>query len=104
MEDRNSAGQLKTGYDYVQIQLITGYNTDRHDLVAGGSAILGPYMRVVKSHADDFLAEMKRRYGNDRRIRDIKITDSGFLRMDKVPTLSQEIEDFEIYLSDPRNW
>ena len=88
----------------VQVQLITGYNNDRHDLAAGGDAILGPYMWVVESHKDDFVAEMKKRYGKNSRVRKIEVTDAGFYTYNKLPTVEEEILEFEKYLANSANW
>ncbi len=98
------ADQLTTGAWVVQIWLVTGYNHDPKDVLAGGSRRLGPFAWVLEGHKLKFLAAMRRQFGNDDRVCNIEVGERAFTPMKKLPTLDQELWRFRRFLAREPNW
>jgi hypothetical protein len=98
-----SSSALKTGVWKVQVWLVIREN-DREDIAAGGSRLLGPFTWVAEEHKDAFVVEMTKRYGSDHRVQSISVMEREFCPSDTMPTLEEEIAEFETYLADPSSW
>lgn len=95
-------GELVKGAYFVKIWLVTGHNYDRKDIIAGGSRLLGPYTWVHESYKDRWVEDMKRKFGNRASVH----AEPGrrLFECDEIPSYEDQMEQFEKYLSDPRNW
>lgn len=99
--------KLKTGINVVKVQVVTGYNTDRKDLIAGGDHVLGPYMWVLDEHKDEFVRRVKEILSTKAKpchVYGVEASEERFIRANKVPTLEEQIAGFESYLSERKNW
>lgn len=96
--------QLQAGAWVVQLWLTTGYNYDNDDLKIGGSRRLGPYMWVLESHIGPFMVKMIERYREHPQVLCIAKGSRKFMPMDALPSLEDQIREFEEHLAQPSSW
>lgn len=80
--------------------------TIRKTSVWAAPPLLGPFAWVLESHRKQFIAEMRRRYGSDDRVNEIRIGSRKFvpLQFKRRPSLEQELRKFEKFLAKPEVW
>ena len=98
---KKAAAKLERGATCVQVWLITGYNYDKEDLLCGGLPYLGPYMWVLKPYVDAFIAQMEKYRDH---VLAIEAKDRKFIKMKKLPTLEDQIREFEDYIKENHGW
>ncbi|MDP3697261.1 MAG: hypothetical protein Q8R55_04520, partial [Candidatus Taylorbacteria bacterium] len=88
--------------EVVDIQFVTGYNTDPVDLGAGGSPVLGHFAIVAKDEADGFIKEIKkhiRTLGKSDKVLDVIVKDVGTRNTSEIRRGKDKINWFKSYLN-----
>jgi len=86
-------------HEVTKVQIVTGYNHDRADLVAGGSLVLGPYLWCPKEDLEWFVQYLKALYPKE----EIRVFEKS-LRSGAAPSREDFVARFRTHLNDPRNW
>jgi len=91
---------LQSGIMMSKIQIVTGHN-DRHDIIAGGDAILGPWSFVPVEYADELLEYVKKKYGRNM---SVELEETRLIPSTYVPTLEEQRAKLDAWFGNKSNW